>query len=242
MWWERGRGKAKDKQTPHWGQSPTRGFNPTTLRPGPELKSRVSCLTDGAPQVPQKQILIYKLMLILVSFYPLTILFGYQLKYLRGDNNNSNKNPQARDLEQLHKGQQSCLCMGKPVVMWGDCFQKLSEACLFPKWFEPFVLSLHWSQCVCVCVSVFLHVAFSLTKIHYDRQPLGLKLIWNSPRRQLLSVWEESTMTCDRNKSSHRNCGYFLSGDALGVTKLDGRSLQRKTSRSKQLFKKERAI
>lgn len=67
--------------------------------------------------MPQKQILIYKLMLILVSFYPLTILFGYQLKYLRGDNNNSNKNPQARDLEQLHKGQQSCLCMGKPVVM-----------------------------------------------------------------------------------------------------------------------------
>ena len=39
-------------------QSPTRGWNPWTMRSWPEPKSRVGCLANGATQEPQWQIFI----------------------------------------------------------------------------------------------------------------------------------------------------------------------------------------
>lgn len=56
-----------------------------------------------------------------------------------------------------------------------------AQACFLNKWLKHFVLSLHGSQRACL----FFSTCFFFDKIHYERQPLGLKLIWNSPSRQL---------------------------------------------------------
>ena len=51
---------------------------------------------------------------------------------------------------------------------------------------------------------------------HLDSSSFGIHQVGSSS----WLVWEKRKMNCDRNKSFSRNCGYFLSGDALGSDKI----------------------
>lgn len=51
---------------------------------------------------------------------------------------------------------------------------------------------------------------------HLDRSLFGIQHGDSSSQR----VWKEKKMTSDKDKSFSRNCGYFLSDDALGSNKI----------------------
>lgn len=129
----------------------------------------------------QKQNFIYTQ----IVFWPLSILFWYQLEYSGSDE----KQVKLQAPEWLSRWKRSVmpLLCGQAcddVIMWSDTPIPFAQA--------RFLSDSSTLFCHCIKVNVhvyfFLHVVFSLTKIHYERQLLEQKLIWNSPSRQLQSV------------------------------------------------------